>query len=252
MRNANHSVRLILFLISFFYSSFAFSSSPREDLPGAPHTMTMKPTSKVISGGRVGHDFGVVEGGISGGDFSTHVTQLINTSKFKEEYEQLKSSPPPFSVFEFEHLLKVYEMNSDLSSLYMMNFESIGKENPISLEYFADLKAEFIRGDHLLTTMGKQSTDLKTQILRAVLTCCLPCVVPCLPDPFLALKRKAYRECIETYERIRDLYRDGTPHIRQLDIKIARVKEYLSFVPADCFSKNPFPVTDSRTVNPLL
>lgn len=158
-------------------------------------------------------------------------TVLIEKSKFKLEYEQLKVRPEPSAIDEFESLLKVYEMNTDLASLYMSNFQSIGRFNPISLEYYVDLKTEYIRGGYLYTTMGIAGVNAAQQ------GGCISCLCCCCETPTTRLHRvmrAGYRECITDYQTCKGFYINGAPHIKQIDTKIARVEEYLSFIDNSC------------------
>ncbi len=160
----------------------------------------------------------------------SHVSQLVSSSKFSDEYGQLLAMPSPASIAEFEHLLKVYEMNPTLAPLYMKNFEDIGlgkcggEPHPISLEYFADLKTEYIRSEYLLMTMGINAWNKAIGKFR------------CCDDPYkriIRIKRAGYMECLETYKTCRGFYRVDASHRAQIDIKISRVEEYVSFLPSE-------------------
>jgi len=225
--------RGFLFLLSLFHGSFVFSAedTPLLSVAELPTRTIRHPVSDprgIVSGSEIsGGDFrGITAGGSV--VFGNHITtQLINNSKFKVEYEQLTEIPSESSVYEFEHLLKVYEINNSLAPLYMMNFKDIGVgrsrvgANPISLEYYADLKTEYVRGDAFYTTMGAHSVEMA----RKQAGCC--------KNPFFTIKRQGYQECLEIYENCKGRYKAGAPHIRQIDVKIQRVNEYLSFLPPE-------------------
>ena len=223
MCSTKHSVKVFLLFLSLIYGSFAFSS---EDLPGDPRTMTMSPVRSPagISGSEItGGDFRGITAGenIVFGNQITQHQQITNVSQTKvgaeydSQYEQLKKPTSQRSVVEFERLLTMYQR--DRNPLSLMGFRATGEENPISLEYYIDIQVEQIRVDLL-----RHETVSLAGNLNAMFRC---------KDSYLERKRMDYTECLETYTRCKEFYKSDAFHIRQIDLKINTVNEYISLIP---------------------
>lgn len=160
---------------------------------------------------------------------------LIENSKFKKEYNQLKVRPSDSSIDEFENLIKVYGLNINMAHLYMNNFRDISENsrtrevNPIALEYYVDIRVDFWHQQLQLIDRSNACEDCAF---------CLSNCCDCNCDNDRTTIIKNYRECIEDYKRCKPFYKTGAPHLQQINGKIARAEEYVGRVNSTCAATN--------------